>query len=223
MHEQLEQLSGAGTSVVVVGRDDHVCGFITVADRVRPESTAVLQGFHEAGIERVVMLTGDNQATAARIGKVTNVDEVRAELLPEGKVAAIEELVAQYGAVAMIGDGVNDAPALARATLGIAMGAMGSDAAIETADVALMSDDLSHVPWLIRHARRTLWIIRQNIAAALAVKAIFVLLACSGYASLWAAIAADMGVSLLVVFNALRLLNGRSRNATHDASTDIFV
>jgi len=208
MHERLEELSGAGTSVVVVGRDDHVCGFIAVGDRVRPESAATIAALRTAGIERVVMLTGDNQGTAARIGNVTGVDEVRAELLPAAKVAAVEELVERYGAVAMIGDGVNDAPALARADLGIAMGTAGSDAAIETADIALMSDDLSRVPWLIRHARRTLGTIRQNIVASLAVKAAFVLLAFSGHASLWAAIAADMGVSLVVVFNALRLLGG---------------
>lgn len=206
MHEQLEQLSGAGTSVVVVGRDDHVCGFVAVADRVRPDAAAAVAALKAAGIERIVMLTGDNRATAERIAAATGVDEVRAEMLPEAKVAAIEELVERYGQVAMIGDGVNDAPALARATLGIAMGAVGSDAAIETADIALMSDDLSRIPWLIQHARRTLRVIRQNIVASLAVKVAFVVLALTGYASLWVAIAADMGVSLLVVFNALRLL-----------------
>lgn len=223
MHEQLERLSSAGTSVIVVGREDHVCGFIAVGDRVRAESADAVKALRAAGIERVVMLTGDNQATAARIGAITGVDEVRAELLPEAKVAAVEELVERYGAVAMIGDGVNDAPALARASLGIAMGAVGSDAAIETADIALMSDDLSRVPWLVRHARRTLRIIRENIAASLAVKAAFVVLAFSGHASLWAAIAADMGVSLLVVFNALRLLNGHTIESTHSPSPDSRV
>lgn len=223
MHDQLERLSDAGTSVVVVGRDDHVCGFIATGDRVRPESADAVAALRAAGIERVVMLTGDNHATAARIGKLTGVDEVRAELLPEAKVSAIKELVERYGAVAMIGDGVNDAPALACANLGIAMGAVGSDAAIETADIALMSDDLSRVPWLVRHARRTLSIIHQNIFASLAVKAAFVVLAASGHASLWAAIAADMGVSLLVVFNAMRLLGGRAAERACGSAADSTV
>ncbi len=154
------------------------------------------------------MLTGDNRGTAQAIGVATGLSEVRAELLPDEKVAAIEELVARYGRVAMVGDGINDAPALASATLGIAMGGAGSDAAIETADVALLSDDLSRLPWLIGHSRRTLAVIRQNITFALAVKALFVALTFLGTASLWAAIAADMGASLLVVANALRLLRG---------------
>jgi Cd2+/Zn2+-exporting ATPase len=153
-----------------------------------------------------VMLTGDNRGTAEAIARETGIDEVRAEMLPLEKVAAIDQLVARHGQVAMIGDGVNDAPAMARATLSVAMGAAGSDAAIETADVALMSDDLSKLPWLIRHSRRTLAVIRQNIVFSLLVKAVFVVLTFAGHASLWAAIAADMGASLLVIFNGLRLL-----------------
>ncbi|MDX2199466.1 MAG: heavy metal translocating P-type ATPase [Phycisphaerae bacterium] len=206
MHARLEALSAAGASIVVVGNDEHVCGFIAVADRVRDASQATVAALHAAGIEHVIMLTGDNHGTARAVAAATGVDEVRAELLPEQKVAAIEELVARYGAVAMVGDGVNDAPALARSTLGIAMGAAGTDAALETADVALMSDDLSRLPWLIRHSRRTLAIIWQNIVASLAVKAVFIVLTLAGYASLWAAIVSDTGISLLVVLNAMRLL-----------------
>ncbi|MGE3507975.1 MAG: heavy metal translocating P-type ATPase, partial [Vicinamibacterales bacterium] len=214
MHAQLEALSAAGASIVVVGNDEHVCGFIAVGDRVRDTSQATVAALRAAGIEHIIMLTGDNQGTARAVALATGVDEVRAELLPEQKVAAIEELVARYGAVAMVGDGVNDAPALARSTLGIAMGAAGTDAALETADVALMSDDLSRLPWLIRHSHRALAIIRQNIVASLAVKAAFILFTLAGNASLWAAIAADTGMSLVVVFNALRLLGKRKTPAT---------
>ena len=154
------------------------------------------------------MLTGDNRGTAEAIGRETGVSEIRAELLPDEKVAAIQALVARYQRVAMVGDGINDAPALASASLGIAMGGAGSDAAIETADIALLSDDLSRLPWLIRHSRKTLRVIRQNITFSLSVKAIFVALTFLGAASLWAAIAADMGAALLVVANSLRLLRG---------------
>lgn len=208
IHEQLEALSSTGLSAVLIGKDEHVCGFFAIGDRVRPNIRQVIAATKSAGVDRVIMLTGDNQGTAAAVAIATGVDEVRAELLPEDKVAAVEELVARYGMVAMVGDGVNDAPAMARASLGIAMGAMGTDVAIETADIALMTDDVSRIPWLIYHARRTLRIIHQNIAASLGVKAVFMLLTFAGHASLWAAIAADMGVSLLVVFNALRLLGG---------------
>jgi Cd2+/Zn2+-exporting ATPase len=210
MHETLEKLGQGGASAVVIGNDHHVCGVIAVADRVRPQSRAAVTALREAGIRHIVMLTGDNQGTAQAIADQTGVDEVRAELLPEDKVKAVEELVAHHGTVAMVGDGVNDAPAMARASLGIAMGAVGTDAAIETADIALMSDDLSRLPWLVRHSRRTLAIVRQNIVLSLGVKALFMALALTGHASLWAAIAADIGVSLLVVGNALRLLVNES-------------
>lgn len=210
VHKQLQEMQGAGRTVVVVGNDEHVCGFITLADAIREETREAIAQLHEAGIERVVMLTGDNEGTAKAIAREAGIDEVHAELLPEDKVTAIEKLVDELTHVAMIGDGVNDAPALARASLGMAMGAAGSDAAIETADIALMSDDLSKLPWLIHHSRRTLRIIRQNIAFSLAVKAVFVVLTFAGFASLWAAIAADMGASLLVIFNGLRLLRSNS-------------
>ena len=207
VHERVEAMSRAGSTVVVVGTDDHVCGFIALADSVRSEAAEAVARMRSAGIEHVIMLTGDNRGTAEAIARQINIDEVKAELLPADKVAAVEELVRRYQSVGMIGDGVNDAPAMGRATLGIAMGAAGTDAAVEAGDVALMSDDLLKLPWLIRHSRRTLAIIRQNVTVSLGVKAVFVILTFAGHASLWAAIAADMGVSLLVIANALRLLN----------------
>ena len=206
VHEQLDAMQQAGRTVVVVGNNTHVCGFISLSDTLRPTAAQTLKRLRRSGVKHLVMLTGDNQGTAQTIAREAGIDEVHAELLPADKVNAVESLVEKYHQVAMIGDGVNDAPALARATLGIAMGAVGSDAAIETADIALMSDDLSKLPWLIRHSRRTLSIIHQNITFALAVKAAFVVLTMAGYASLWAAIAADTGASLLVIFNGLRLL-----------------
>ena len=206
MHDKLELWSSSGSTAVVIGNEEHVCGFIAVADEVRKNAKKAVSDLKAAGIAHVIMLTGDNRGTADAVARETGVDEVKAELLPEEKVKAVEELVRRYGQVAMVGDGVNDAPAMARATLGIAMGAAGTDVAIETADIALMSDDLSRLAWLIRHSKRTLSIIRQNIIASLGVKALFVILTLIGHGSLWAAIAADTGMSLLVVFNALRLL-----------------
>lgn len=206
MHRQLEALAASGSTVVVVGREDHVCGFIALSDKMRPGAAAVLDDLRAAGIQSIVLLTGDNRETGEAIGREAGVDRVQAELLPQDKVRAIEELIATYGTVAMVGDGVNDAPALARSSLGVAMGVVGTDAALETADIALMGDDLSKLGWLVRHSRRTLRVIRANVAASLAVKALFLILALAGRASLWTAIAADMGVSLLVVLNALRLL-----------------
>jgi len=192
--------------VVLVGDESHVCGLVTLADTLRPGAAETLRALRAAGVEHIVMLTGDNAGTARTIAAATGVDEVHAELLPADKVRVLDGLVAKYGRVAMVGDGVNDAPALARATLGVAMGAAGSDAAIETADVALMSDDLHKLAWLVGHSRRTLAIIRQNVTFSLVVKAVFVVLTFVGSASLWAAIAADMGASLLVILNGLRLL-----------------
>jgi Cd2+/Zn2+-exporting ATPase len=209
LREQSSSLSQRGMSLVAVGEDRHVCGFIGLADRARSTAKSTVAELHALGVRPLVMLTGDHRAAAEGIARDVGVDEIRAELLPENKVALIEELVAKHGAVAMIGDGVNDAPALARSTLGIAMGAAGTDAALETADVALMGDDLTAIPWLIRHSRRTIAIIRQNIYAALGVKLLFVLLSLAGYATLWTAIAADTGMSLAVVLNGLRLLRAK--------------
>ena len=206
MHYLLANRAQSGHTVVVLGSHEVVLGVICLADPIRANSKGALTELRKEGIEHLVMLTGDNSGTATVVGGLAGVDAVQAELLPEGKVSAVEFLTGKYGQVAMVGDGVNDAPAMARATLGIAMGAMGSDAAIETADIALMKDDLSRIPWLVRHSRRTLAVIHQNIGFALTVKGVFVLLTITGHASLWSAIAADMGASLLVIFNGLRLL-----------------
>jgi Cd2+/Zn2+-exporting ATPase len=189
----------------VLGNKRHVCALVAVADGVRAEAAAAVAELKRLGVERTVVLSGDSRATAEAIARQVGVDEVRAELLPAEKVAAIDELVARYGQVAMVGDGINDAPALAAATLGIAMGGAGTDAAIETADVALVADDLSRLPWLVRHSRRTLAVIRWNVSFALGVKAVFVVLTFAGWATLWSAIAADMGASLLVIAHSLRL------------------
>jgi Cd2+/Zn2+-exporting ATPase len=200
------RIEGAGSTLVAVGAGDKLMGVIALRDRIRPDARAVVARLHELGVGTIVMLTGDNERTARAVAAEVGIDEVRAELLPEDKVAAIEELVARHDVVAMIGDGVNDAPAMARAHFAIAMGAVGSDAAIETADIALMTDDIGKVPWLVGHSRRTMGVIRQNIALALATKALFVGMTAFGLASMWGAIAADVGVSLLVVANAMRLL-----------------
>jgi Cd2+/Zn2+-exporting ATPase len=220
---QAEALEADGKTVIVIGNARHVCGLVAVADTIRPEARKVMQQLHAAGVPHVVMLTGDNRVTAEAIAREVGIDEVHAELLPEGKVEKVEKLVARYGTVAMVGDGVNDAPALARASLGVAMGAIGSDAAIETADVALMTDDVSRLAWLIGHAKRTLAVIRQNIMFSLAVKALFVVLTFAGMASLWGAIAADVGASLLVVANALRLLRATPLSVATDNGRDRVV
>ncbi len=204
--QQAKDLEQTGKTVIAIGNDRHVCGLIAVADQPRPQIKSVLQSLKQQNIKHLAMLTGDNQITAENIANACGIDEVHAELLPADKVDVIGQMIAQYGNVAMIGDGINDAPALGRANLGIAMGVMGSDAAIETADIALMGDDLSKLPWLISHSKRTLRIIRQNIIFALTLKAIVAVLAFAGLATLWEAIAADTGASLLVVANGLRLL-----------------
>ena len=158
------------------------------------------------GVARVVMLTGDSAGTAAAVAAELGVDEYRAELLPEDKVAAIDELRRAHGPVAMVGDGVNDAPALASADVGIAMGVAGSDAALETADVALMADDLLKIPYALRLSRATMRNIRANLAISIVMKAAFVAMAVGGWATLWMAIVADTGASIIVIANALRLL-----------------
>ena len=207
LHATANSLEDAGHSLVIMWCQDHVCGLMSLADKVRPEARSAIQSLRGLGVSRIVMLTGDNQRAAEQVAAQLGIDEYYSGLLPEDKVRVVTEMRKSLGHMAMVGDGVNDAPAMASASVAIAMGAIGSDAAIETADIALMSDELSKLPWLIRHSRRTLGIIKQNILFSLVVKVSFIGLAFAGIATLWGAIAADMGASLLVIFNGLRLLH----------------
>jgi len=215
--EVVQRLQDEGKTTILLGSDsrvradDHVCGVIGVADDVRPAAAEVIAHLRPHCVAKTVMLTGDNEGTARAIAQRVGIDEYRAELLPEDKVTAIRELLSQYGNVAMVGDGVNDAPALATATIGIAMGTAGSDTALETADIVLMADDLTKLPFAIHLSRSALRIIRFNIAFSLSIKGVFLLLALVGKATLWMAVAADMGASLLVIANSLRLLTAEPK------------
>ncbi len=208
-----EALEAQGKTVVVLCRGDLQLGLLSVADTVRPHSAEALAQLQAQGI-RLQMLSGDNARTARAIGAQLGLtpDQVRAELLPEDKLAAIAQLHAEHGPVAMVGDGVNDAPALARADIGIAMGAGGTAVAIEAADIALMQDDLRRLPELITLSRRTAAVLQQNIALALGLKFAVLALTLAGHGSLWLAVFADAGASLLVVLNGLRMLRNTHRS-----------
>ena len=199
----LGRLEQEGKTSVVVERDGLPLGIIAIADQLRPEARGAVAALVAQGL-RPVLLTGDNFGTAHAVAEQLDIDEVHAQLLPDDKVRLVRDLQAAGERVAFVGDGVNDAPALATATVGIAMGAAGTDVALETADIALMADDLGKLPLTVQFSRRTLGIIQQNIAFAIAVKAVFLVLAVSGLATLWMAVAADMGASLAVVANGLR-------------------
>ena len=198
----------ADASTVYVSRDGSLAGAILLQDRARDTAREAIGLLRDQGIRHVVMLTGDHRRVAERVARELQVDEHHAELLPEDKHALVRSLKAR-GPVLMVGDGINDAPALAAADVGVAMGAAGSDAALETADVALMSDELLRLPYAIRLARATMWNIRMNVAISLALKAAFLTMAVAGTATLWMAVLADTGASVIVVGNALRLLRAR--------------
>lgn len=206
---QLQALREAGKTVLIVGTERRLMGIIALADGIRPGARAAVASLRRAGIERVVLVTGDHEGTARAVAQAVGADEYRAGLLPEDKVNVVKELMEKYGKIAMVGDGVNDAPALAASTVGIAMGVAGTDVALETADVALMADDLSKVAYTIALSRRSRHTIRQNIIFSLAVKAIFLALTIPGFVTLWLAILADTGASLLVTMNGMRLLRYR--------------
>ncbi|GIQ70567.1 cadmium-translocating P-type ATPase [Xylanibacillus composti] len=198
-------------TAVVFGTAAEVLGVAAIADEIRPTSRAVIDELHRMGIRKTVLLTGDNRATAKAIGEQLRISDIQAELMPQEKLARIKQLRQEYGHTAMVGDGVNDAPALAAATVGIAMGGAGTDTALETADIALMADDLAKLPYTIRLSRKTLAIIKQNVSFALGIKLLALLLIVPGWLTLWMAIFADMGATLLVTLNSLRLLRVRDK------------
>ncbi|MFJ8247755.1 heavy metal translocating P-type ATPase [Peribacillus asahii] len=204
--QQISQLQNEGKTVMVIGTEVEILALIAVADEIRESSKEAIRKLHALGIEKTIMLTGDNEGTAKSIGAIAGVHEIQANLLPQDKLAFIKKKQETYGRVAMVGDGVNDAPALASATVGIAMGGAGTDTALETADIALMGDDLSKLPYTIKLSRKTLQIIKQNITFSLAIKLIALLLIAPGWLTLWMAIFADMGATLIVMLNSLRLL-----------------
>ncbi|MED1602965.1 heavy metal translocating P-type ATPase [Alkalihalophilus marmarensis] len=199
-------LQKQGKTVMIIGTEKQILAFIAVADEVREVSKDVIQKLHQAGIKQTVMLTGDNQSTANAIGSHLGMTDVQSELLPQDKLDVIKQLRSKYANVAMVGDGVNDAPALAAATVGIAMGGAGTDTALETADVALMGDDLRKLPFTVKLSRKTLNIIKANITFAIAIKFLALVLVIPGWLTLWIAILSDMGATLLVALNGLRLM-----------------
>ncbi len=208
LEQQLAAHEQEGRTTSLLATSSSVLGLYAVADSIKPSSKVAIAELAELGVA-TVMLTGDNSATAQAIGRQAAVGDVRGNLLPDDKLRAIQELKRTHGFVAMTGDGINDAPALATADIGIAMGAIGTDTAIEAADIVIMNDDLRRVPEVIRLSRHTHAVLWQNIVLALGIKAVFLVLAVFGNASMWMAVFADMGASLIVVANGLRLLRAR--------------
>ncbi|NLM47009.1 MAG: cation-translocating P-type ATPase [Firmicutes bacterium] len=208
--EILQQCGRNGETIIALATEKEVLGAVLLADTVREESAAAVHSLRTLGVEHISMLTGDRRQSAAALAERLQLDSFAAELLPEEKAAALQQELQQWGKVAMVGDGINDAPALALSTVGIAMGAAGSPAALETADIALLNDNLASLPYLLRLSRKTAAAIRQNITLSLLLKLLAILLVLSGRLTLWLAITADMGASLLVTLNSMRLLSYRS-------------
>ncbi len=209
--DAIAALDAGGRTMIALGERDRLLAVFSLADTVRPEAAGVVADLHRLGIDRVVMLTGDEEGAARAVAAATGIDEWHASLLPEDKLRLVGALEAEAGAVAMVGDGVNDAPALATARVGVAMGAAGSGIALDTADVALMADDLTRLPAALRLSRRAVGVMHQNVVASLVVKGGVLALVPFGFVTLWMAVAADMGMSLLVTANGLRLLGRRRR------------
>lgn len=215
MAGRLAELEGQGKTAVLVTDGSRPLGLVAVADELRPETAAAVAELHRLGIGRVVMLTGDHQRVAQATAAQAGVDAVRAGLLPQDKTAAVHSLRADTddrGAVAIVDDGVNDAPALASADVGVAMGAAGTNVALETADVALMADDLGKLPAAIRLARRATRTIHQNVTLSFATAAVLVAAALTGRLSLTSGLLLNEGTALLIIANGLRLLRPMQRN-----------
>lgn len=205
LNDTIKPFEQQGKTITLLASTTEVIGLFAVADTIKSTTKQAINELHQLGL-KVLMLTGDNAYTAEAIAKEVGIDEVKANLLPEDKLTIIEEKIKQQQTIGMVGDGINDTPALARANIGFAMGAIGTDSAIETADVALMDDDLRKLPQFIRLSKATRQLLIQNISFAITIKLLFIILTIVGYGTLWMAIFADIGVSLLVVFNGLRLL-----------------
>jgi Zn2+/Cd2+-exporting ATPase len=211
LKRQINDLQNMGKTVMVAGTDTEILSLFAVADKVRGNSKSVIQRLHWLGIQKTIMLTGDNRGTANAIGQQVGVSDIEAELLPQDKLILIKDLRAKYDRVAMVGDGVNDAPALAAATVGIAMGGAGTDTALETADIVLMADDIGKLPFTLKLSRKALFIIKQNIIFSLGIKLLALLLVIPGWLTLWIAIIADMGATFIVILNGLRLLRVKDK------------
>lgn len=206
----INELAGQGKTVIILANTSEVLGLIGISDTIREESPETIKKLKKAGIDHVIMLTGDNHQVAQAIAKDIKADSFAADLLPQDKAQAMNKLLNEYDKVAMVGDGINDAPALALSTVGIAMGGAGTGTALETADIALMSDNLSKLPFAINLSRRTVRTIKQNIVISLLIKGIILLLVVPGLLTMWLAVIADVGTSMLVTLNGMRLLRNRS-------------
>lgn len=206
---KIDQLQETGHSIVLLGTDEEILGLVAIADSIRPSSKQALQKLKSMGIQQTIMLTGDNQGAAEKIAIEADLTTVEANLMPEEKVLVIERLQKQGETVAMVGDGINDAPALALADVGIAMGGAGTDTAIETADIVLMADNLEKLPFTIDLSRRTIRIVKQNIVFSLLIKLVALIFIFPGWLALWVAVLSDSGAAVLVTLNALRLTRNR--------------
>ena len=203
-----DPIDAPAATIVYVAKNGSYCGAILIRDELKPEAASSIRRLKDLGVRRIVMLTGDRKDVAESVGAELGIDSVCAELLPQDKVEQVEGLLAQAEGktLGFVGDGINDAPVLSRADVGIAMGSLGSDAAIEAADVVIMDDNLDRLPTVVQIARRTIGISRQNIIFALSVKLLILILGALGFANMWAAVFADVGVAVLCILNAMRLL-----------------